>query len=1150
MSAKHTKGPSNHKYETNNEPPFSFEEFIFSRYEVLPIERRTTCIICKRTTSSGYTYNGSTIFSHPDCLSLLMFYEFMNNFDISTSQSCALNSNSLVQILDTNRIFRHLESDNNKCYSCAAKNAFFKCSSENCPNYIHLHCAGGGSIVVDANYQYNKRNNYRFLLCQTHLKDDEIDIVKCRFLSKLSLTAEYMNIQHTSSVEQKDITPNTNENLKRREQNATSPGSIQKHCRSSTTKINYNHNLYFQKTEQPFATKKSAYNSFQQAFSGTNTQYMQSINTLVLEYNALRRNTNQKNLRGFEWWYYEILFARIRPDIFEDLLVPENDPLYHLYSDIKGILNFERNSYSLTDLKRIFNGSEIGIQSVINSLLLNVSPKLEISDVSPTEDDDANYTFWGLNSLPNCGDKHSTLSHNSGNITKSGDSNAEMYRPRFALVNLNNRASWISFIFLYNTELMPKPEVVILDYIPLSILEYEYFHRILRSVYYIPREDLLGPTILPLLSSSNVKNNNENVLEFNKNTINLNGYSWELEPPLYSYMKSFNSNSSKSSNILDRKLFGHIELAEICKDGFLNFAKQFSSSCKGVSSDNFVAKQSIALITALKAVDDALDQHKKQLANSIRMENEYYSHCHHNKSLIEKSKEISASMHRWVHFKTVFQQSMDNFISSMYSSLNTDAEIEIPQHDSNIATSKEYCSVCLMPELSHKHMLQQCMRCCVRVHHRCYASYRPLFNPKVTKQEDSLTSWLCEPCEHEIGITSRYDVNHNSAICCVCSSSGGAMKKVGTSFHASNKGHLSSPIWIHLVCAVFLMPNVTCLDWYALSMWDLRDIKYNVVDCCSVCRVSGGYTLKCSDDSCNLKFHPMCAWVGGNYVEYSPFHNTATLSSMLKYDSTWNDVFPAICLRPYCIKHSTEKFNEKVVKEQSLKRSFAYTHYLYHPDPFGKQKIRPRISRLPLEPIYSPVTITKQGAIKSEPRVVPQGPLPIGGKKIGPDGFGYITQPKPRIKLQEVPHPYHSQPTLISIVYGLPRALSGESPRYGINAITTYLGTKEQTNLPASRHNNGNVPSNIRSSCNGPPVMIGQYPKNRNAINQYSHFPKGAYSHPNQKIYNPRYNNIQHKNLNAMPFDPLSAMVSKLIYFYSYIHLEQGKATEYFQTSG
>ncbi|UKJ88137.2 hypothetical protein MACJ_000580 [Theileria orientalis] len=329
--------------------------------------------------------------------------------------------------------------------------------------------------------------------------------------------------------------------------------------------------------------------------------------------------------------------------------------------------------------------------------------------------------------------------------------------------------------------------------------------------------------------------------------------------------------------------------------------------------------------------------------------------------------------------------------------------------------------------------------------------------------------------------------------------------------------------WIHLICLVFLMPKVVCYDFVNLNQWYLPN-RMETMSTCSICGVVGGIQVNCTYSSqseseednhenrdsmvngtnlnpelksnhvdsgpsgsnekrhgdsktngkcdCDLTFHPMCCLLSGCYIRYSnknninlrqyqlhtfmsnffneaaqgegqdeqSTYNTAkNFSTRMDLDSVLNNLFQSIVLEPLCMKHTIELHTERFVREQTANRCYAYMHYLYHPDGFKNKK---KYNSLPLEPIYSPVTITKNGPVKSQPRILPQhydSSFPVD----------VVTK---RAK--------YNEPYLISVVYGLPKAMCGDVPKYGITAITNYLSKSQQCNnqhnssQSASSHNN------------------------------------------------------------------------------------------------
>ncbi|POM85185.1 PHD-zinc-finger like domain protein [Cryptosporidium meleagridis] len=121
------------------------------------------------------------------------------------------------------------------------------------------------------------------------------------------------------------------------------------------------------------------------------------------------------------------------------------------------------------------------------------------------------------------------------------------------------------------------------------------------------------------------------------------------------------------------------------------------------------------------------------------------------------------------------------------------------------------CSVCFNWETDTLKPFVECVRCGVVSHVACYGVNIPL------NELLDFYGWLCDRCEFEkkfLGTQYLIAFNPGSISCVLCSHSGGAMKR-------TNK----DGIWVHLVCAIWHLPLVTCEDWKNLSNWNVDRVK-------------------------------------------------------------------------------------------------------------------------------------------------------------------------------------------------------------------------------------------------------------------------------------------------------------------------------------
>ncbi|GAV58994.1 PWWP domain-containing protein/SET domain-containing protein/FYRN domain-containing protein/FYRC domain-containing protein/PHD_2 domain-containing protein/zf-HC5HC2H_2 domain-containing protein [Cephalotus follicularis] len=148
------------------------------------------------------------------------------------------------------------------------------------------------------------------------------------------------------------------------------------------------------------------------------------------------------------------------------------------------------------------------------------------------------------------------------------------------------------------------------------------------------------------------------------------------------------------------------------------------------------------------------------------------------------------------------------------------------------------CNVCHMDEEYENNLFLQCDKCRMMVHARCYGELEPI---------DGVL-WLCNLC--------RPGAPESPPPCCLCPVIGGAMKLTTDGCWA----HLACAIWIPETCLsdVKRMEPIDGLNRINKDRWKLL---------CSICGVSYGACIQCSNNSCRVAYHPLCARAAGLCVE-------------------------------------------------------------------------------------------------------------------------------------------------------------------------------------------------------------------------------------------------------------------------------------------
>ncbi|KAL1078202.1 hypothetical protein V6Z11_D10G144500 [Gossypium hirsutum] len=194
------------------------------------------------------------------------------------------------------------------------------------------------------------------------------------------------------------------------------------------------------------------------------------------------------------------------------------------------------------------------------------------------------------------------------------------------------------------------------------------------------------------------------------------------------------------------------------------------------------------------------------------------------------------------------------------------------------------CSVCHMDEEYENNLFLQCDKCRMMVHARCYGELEPL---------DGIL-WLCNLC--------RPGAPESPPSCCLCPVIGGAMKPTTDGRWA----HLACAIWIPETCLsdVKRMEPIDGLNRISKDRWKLL---------CSICGVSYGACIQCSNPTCRVAYHPLCARAAGLCVELEDEDRLFLLS----VDEDEED--QCIRLLSFCKKHR-QPSNDRVASDERFGR--------------------------------------------------------------------------------------------------------------------------------------------------------------------------------------------------------------------------------------
>ncbi|KAJ6845956.1 putative histone-lysine N-methyltransferase ATX2 [Iris pallida] len=192
------------------------------------------------------------------------------------------------------------------------------------------------------------------------------------------------------------------------------------------------------------------------------------------------------------------------------------------------------------------------------------------------------------------------------------------------------------------------------------------------------------------------------------------------------------------------------------------------------------------------------------------------------------------------------------------------------------------CSVCHMDEEYEDNLFLQCDKCRMMVHAKCYGELEP---------SDGVL-WFCNLC--------RPGAPKSPPPCCLCPVIGGAIKPT------------TDGRWAHLACAIWI-PETCLLDVKKMEPIDgLRRInkdRWKLL--CSICGVAYGACIQCSNSTCRVAYHPLCARAAGLCVEELVDKDGMHLTSLDEEDDQ------CIRLLSFCKKHR-QPDNEFLPSNESI----------------------------------------------------------------------------------------------------------------------------------------------------------------------------------------------------------------------------------------
>ncbi|KAK6930634.1 SET domain, partial [Dillenia turbinata] len=219
------------------------------------------------------------------------------------------------------------------------------------------------------------------------------------------------------------------------------------------------------------------------------------------------------------------------------------------------------------------------------------------------------------------------------------------------------------------------------------------------------------------------------------------------------------------------------------------------------------------------------------------------------------------------------------------------------------------CNVCHMDEEYENNLFLQCDKCRMMVHARCYGELEPVNG----------VLWFCNFC--------REGAPNPTPCCCLCPVSGGAMKPTTDGRWA----HLACAIWIPETCLsdIKRMEPIDGLSRINKDRWKLL---------CSICGVSYGACIQCSNNTCRVAYHPLCARAAGYCVELED-EDRLCLAGVNEEDHDDDD--QCIRLLSFCKKHRQPSNERSAADERITLGAQHCSHSIPPSNPSGCARTEP-----------------------------------------------------------------------------------------------------------------------------------------------------------------------------------------------------------------
>ncbi|KAI3459724.1 hypothetical protein Pfo_016387 [Paulownia fortunei] len=244
------------------------------------------------------------------------------------------------------------------------------------------------------------------------------------------------------------------------------------------------------------------------------------------------------------------------------------------------------------------------------------------------------------------------------------------------------------------------------------------------------------------------------------------------------------------------------------------------------------------------------------------------------------------------------------------------------------------CNVCHMDEEYENNLFLQCDKCRMMVHARCYGELEPTGG----------VLWLCNLC--------RPGAPASPPPCCLCPVVGGAMKPT------------TDGRWAHLACAIWI-PETCLSDIKKMEPIDglcrINKDRWKLL--CSICGVSHGACIQCSNNNCRVAYHPLCARAAGFCLEPEDMDRL----HLVPFDEDEED--QCIQLLSFCRRHRPSSNERLPFDERIVQKACERAEYIPPINPSGCARTEPFKRRGRNEPEV-PAASSKRLYVENQPYLI------------------------------------------------------------------------------------------------------------------------------------------------------------------------------------